>query len=131
MSERVSGVLLDDSDVRTTHQALQVFSTLLEQNGQRPTARLTALIAKYGAYASQIGPNASRNARNVAQQPDSVNSEAYAVIDTAEAARILGISPNGVRDRARRGSIPARRAGGRWIYPAATIIDLAERRNGR
>ncbi|MCV7005659.1 helix-turn-helix domain-containing protein [Mycobacterium gordonae] len=50
------------------------------------------------------------------------------MLDTGEAAAILGIGPNGVRDLVRRGKLPAHRAGGRLLLPALPVVERAERR---
>jgi len=64
-------------------------------------------------------------ARHLALVPDSADD----VVDTTEAAAILGITANGVRDLARRGIIPGHRtARGHWRYPAASVIERAENR---
>ena len=53
-----------------------------------------------------------------APQPNSPDSEPW--VDTATAARRLGISPRAVRKRAAAGRIPARRTGGRWLVRTDT-----------
>jgi hypothetical protein len=50
------------------------------------------------------------------------------LIDSTEAGRILGISGHGARALARRGVLPAYRAGGRWLFPANEVVRRAERR---
>lgn len=60
-----------------------------------------------------------------------VQHAAYDLVDTAEAAAILGVTPGGVRYLAAAGRIPAHRAGGRWLYPARAVVDRAERQAAR
>lgn len=52
------------------------------------------------------------------------------VVDTTEAAAILGITANGVRDLVRRGTIPGIRDGRRWLYPAAAVNERAAIQSG-
>jgi Helix-turn-helix domain len=50
------------------------------------------------------------------------------LVDSTEAGAILGISGHGARALARRGVLPAYRAGGRWLFPANEVVRRAERR---
>lgn len=42
------------------------------------------------------------------------------LVDAVTAAQLLGITPGAVRDRARRGELPAGKVGGRWL------VDLSQ-----
>lgn len=44
------------------------------------------------------------------------------MLSVAEAAEILGITPSGVRDRIRRGLLPAVRVGRKWRIAAADLM---------
>jgi len=53
------------------------------------------------------------------------------VIGTGDAARRLGITPNAVRDLARRGRIVATRTGTRWRFETRTLDEYrASQRRG-
>ncbi|WP_371744210.1 helix-turn-helix domain-containing protein [Mycobacterium sp. DL592] len=98
---------------------------------RRPSAQLSDFIDRLRRTVAKSGvssPNTGADARNVGNCGDSSDYRPYDVLTTGEAAAILGITANGVRDLARRGRIPAHRAGGSWLYPATSIVTLAERR---
>lgn len=109
------------------------FAALLRD--RRPSAQLADHVQWFRAHADAGADVARRitdaNARRIAAQTDSPEYAAYDVLDTAEAAAIVGISPGGVRDLARRGRLAAHRAGGRWLYPAASVVAYAELRASR
>ncbi|MDO0975989.1 helix-turn-helix domain-containing protein [Mycolicibacterium frederiksbergense] len=126
MIERVSGVLLHSDDARYLLDALDALLI-----GRTPTARLGVFIERLRRNAEKLAPtqeNTSLNARNVDLQQNSGHIAQYDLVDSAEAARILGCTPANVRDLARRGRIPRHRAGRGWVYPAASVVALAEKR---
>ncbi|WP_368834152.1 helix-turn-helix domain-containing protein [Mycobacterium intracellulare] len=124
-------VLLDEADAVYVTRALELLERLLRENRATPTRKLQSVVANLRKTTANIGgcaPNASPDANYFAPQADCVDDAGYASIGTGEAARILGVTPNAVRDAARRGRIRATRPRGRWIYPAAAIEQLAERK---
>ena len=126
MIERVDGVMLSVADVR---YALDAFAALLVDRA--PSAQLDRFIGqlrKSVARASDTAATCRVDARKVGSQQDSVHTARYDLLDTGEAAGILGIGPNGVRDLVRRGKLPAHRAGGRLLLPALPVVERAERR---
>ncbi|QNI06501.1 helix-turn-helix domain-containing protein [Mycobacterium kubicae] len=126
MIEQVSGVLLSLDDAR---YALDAFDALLVD--RYPTARLDQFIGqlrKSVAHASDTAATCRADARKVGEQQDSAHTAPYDLIDTKQAAPILGIKPNGVRDLVRRGKLPAHKAGGRLLLPALSVVELAEKR---
>lgn len=62
-----------------------------------------------------------------APQRDSVDAGPH-VIGTGDAARRLGITPNAVRDLARRGRLAVTHTGTRWRFDARAVHALAEQR---
>jgi hypothetical protein len=128
MIERVAGTLLSPEDAEYVANALLLLRDLLTRNGSRPTGRLDAVTDRLRRTTGVKAQNASPNARIVGAQTDSGDDSWHATIDTSQAARILGISGNGVRDLSRRGRLPARRVGGRWVYPVEAVMRRAERR---
>jgi excisionase family DNA binding protein len=70
--------------------------------------------------------NASSNARNPLLQSNSVHYGDRELLGSAEAATVLGITPNGVRDLRRRGVLRAERVGGRWRFSAVEIAAHAD-----
>jgi hypothetical protein len=129
MPEPVAGVLLTPDECS---YALAAFGVLLRD--RHPSARLRAFIdklAKSVADAGVSGRNADVDASRVVSQDGSGEPARYDLVDTREAATVLGCTPNGVRDLCRRGSLPSFRAGGRWLLPAASVIQRAERKAAR
>lgn len=126
MIERVSGVLLDTDEARYLLDALD---TLLL--GRTPTARLNVFIERLRRSTGKLAiaqENTPPSARKVDVQQDSSHIALYDLVGSREAARILGCTQANVRDLARRGSLPRHRAGRGWVYPAASVVALAEKR---
>ncbi|WP_235849654.1 helix-turn-helix domain-containing protein [Mycolicibacterium doricum] len=127
----MSGVLLDAEEADYVARALDLLARLLAGQRSHPAARLAAVTAKLRKSTDKTGDSTqsvSESAREFAAQRDSMHDPAYATMGTGDAARILGITPNGARDLARRRRIPARRTGTRWLFDAAAVIVEAERR---
>jgi hypothetical protein len=125
--ERVNGVLLEAADARYLLDALDA----LLQDGRRPSPRLADFIARLRRTAGKLAPtqeNTCADVSKVGAQQDSSHTALYDLVDSGEAAAILGCTSANVRDLARRGRLPRHRAGGRWVYPAASVEALAERR---
>lgn len=130
MPELVAGVLLSPDEAR---YAVAAFDALLG-DGRRATPRLAAFIDKLrksGAPRQVSGALSGADARVVAPELDSLHATVYDLVDSSEAARILGITNSGVRDLCRRGALPGRRAGGRWVIPVAAVVARAERQAAR
>lgn len=125
----VRGVLLSDDDAEYLARALEVFADVLAKQGARPNAKLAQVTEtlRSVASASVRVPNVRLDARNQGQEWVSGDTEPYAVMSPSEAAKVLGISPNGVRDLARRGRLGARRSGGRWFVSARAVMERAAR----
>jgi len=124
--ERVNGVLLDADDARYLLGALDA---LLAERTASP--RLNALVARLRRIAEKLAPtqeDTPLDVRKVDGQGDSGHIAPYDLVDTREAAAILGCTSANVRDLARRGKLPRHRAGRGWVYPAASVVALAEKR---
>lgn len=113
--------------------AVEAFGALLRD--RRPSAALADFIERLrvrtDAATGVSGRIAGTDARTVAAQRGSPEHAPYDVLTSTEAAAILGITANGVRDLARRGRLAAHRAGGRWLYPATAVVAHSERRAAR
>lgn len=125
------GVLLDPGELSFVAGVLdELCRRISAEPGRKPAAKLQQ-------FASQIrkcsagGTNATDRVTNVGALQDSPHAGPYDLLDAAEAGRILGISPAGVRAAARRGRLPAHRPGGRWLFPAAAVVARAERKAAR
>lgn len=129
MIERVSGILLEPTDAQ---YLLDAFDALL--GDRRPSPRLADFLARMRRTAEKLAPaqdDTCVGARKFDAQQDSGHIALYDLVDSAEEAAILGCTQANVRDLARRGRLPRHRAGGRWVYPAASVAVLAERRAAR
>lgn len=128
MIERISGVMVGPDDVDFLVRALEMLGELLTIRGAAPTQKLTAITdeLRAGVNTGVTRSKAGADARFVDAESYSAHTPWHAFLDTKRAADILGITPNGVRDLARRGSLPARRAGRQWLLDAAAVIRKAE-----
>lgn len=127
MIERVNGVLLEAPDARYLLDALDA----LLQGGRRPSPRLADFIARLRRSAENLTPAqdiSCAGVRRVDLRRDSEHIALYDLVDSAEAAAILGCTSANVRDLARRGRLPRHRAGRGWVYPARSVVELAEKR---
>lgn len=95
--------------------------------GPRPL-RLKAELAAASARVSGQPSNVSSNVSLTVTVTDSVQDPVYALIDSGQAAAVLGCTPGNVRDLARRGRLAARRAGGRWVYSLLDVERIAAER---
>lgn len=130
MIERISGVLIDEGDVDFL---IRMFEQL-PKHGIRVVGALAEFeskLRKACAHARHSDRDTLPDVRKVDSQPDSGHVALYDLVDSAEAARILGCTAANVRDLARRGRIPRHRAGRGWVYPAASVVALAEKRAAR
>lgn len=129
---RASGVLLDGDDVAYVLAALD---KLLQ--GRRASAQLADFIARLRKAAKSVVPqpdsdvSTGESARLLGVQTDSRHTALYDLLGSAEVAKVLGCTSGNVRDLRARGRLPAHKAGGRWLYPAAAVIARAERQAAR
>lgn len=65
--------------------------------------------------------NASRSARNRLLQSDSAHDQPRGTLTSQQAAAVLGITANGVRDLRRRGVLHAELVSRRWLFDATEI----------
>lgn len=124
--EVAAGVHLSVADVRVLLDVLDAAAVHAD-----PGPRAAHVIRQLRKSVERL-THTTRNAQSsVTFDPESVQHAAYDLVDTAEAAAILGITPGGVRYLADAGRIPAHRAGGRWLYPARAVVHRAERQAAR
>jgi excisionase family DNA binding protein len=99
-----------------------------------PSPRLADFARRLKKSCAALTPaqeNRRNHLRGVHSEPDMSEHRAYDLVDTDEAARLLGCSAANVRDLVRRGRLPAQRAGNRWLLPARVVIERAERKAAR
>jgi excisionase family DNA binding protein len=116
------GVLLSEAAVREIVAAIDALGQLAAPR-QRLSERLQAirseLIRSAVTSAARDSTHAHASADGIVAQPDS-HWEA-SVVDTATAARVLGISSSGVRWAVKNGRLAATRCGGRWLIDTAAL----------
>jgi hypothetical protein len=125
-AQAISGVILTHGDVAEVVAALDWLMKNAWQHRDRVPDRIVAMrreLAESGAYATTY-VDVSVDA------PEAVDGSQFGpgVVDTATAARELGIGGAGVRDLIRRGRLAGMRIGGRWWIVAASI-DAHKARN--
>jgi Helix-turn-helix domain len=126
--QRFNGVLLDLDEAAYLAGALSRYCEILRADGKQARPRLESLRAKLSTAATVQTTSAGAGcAAHSAENGDDIGH----VIGTGAACQLLGISPNGVRDLARRGRIRARQTGTRWFYSAADAERYAEDRAER
>lgn len=122
------GVLLDQAELSFVVGALDdLCRRISAEPGHKPAVKLQQLTERLRKCAVNA-TNVTNGVTPVGDQQVSGHAGIYDLFDSAEAARVLGISAAGVRAAARRGRLSAHRAGGRWLYPAAMVVAHAEGR---
>lgn len=97
----------------------------------RPSARVedvTRRLRRTVDKAAAIGAGANGSANARAFPPDPGDIRAHDLLTAGDAAAVIDCTTSNVRWLRQRGHLPAHRAGGRWLYPAAAVIGYAERR---
>ena len=118
------GVLLDADAADYTLRALRLLV------GTLPKPKLLAFITELERK-TQAPPCGSVTVDGAVHGSTSrsAQDEHHAVIGTAAAARILGVSSSAVRQLAARGTLlGSERPAGRWVHDPAAVIALAESR---
>lgn len=126
MIEVAAGVHLSIADVRALLDLLDAAAVHAS-----PGPRAAHVIQQLRKSVERL-TRATGNAQSgVTIDAEPVHHAAYDLVDTAQAAAILGITPGGVRYLGEAGRIPAHRAGGRWLYSARAVVERAERQAAR
>jgi excisionase family DNA binding protein len=118
--QRLTGVLLADDEVC---YLLDLLDQVVRM-GAQPGPKAADLIRRLRKTCA----DASARVQNPHAAPQHAR---YDLVDTREAAALLGISESGVRDLVRRGKLPGHRAAGRWLLPSASVVERAERKAAR
>ncbi|MBM4695294.1 helix-turn-helix domain-containing protein [Rhodococcus hoagii] len=132
-AQPIVGVYLDAADAGLLVRLIDDYSAHLRSGvddralGNRVLA-LRAELDRANARVSARPSNVSANVSVLGAQRDPSQSEVYALIDSGQAAAVLGCTPGNVRDLARRGRLAARRAGGRWVYSLLDVERVAAER---
>lgn len=129
MPERLDAIVLTDSEIRYLLDVLAETQTALARHGIRRSPRVEAFIDRLRRVSSPV--TRQEHSVGTTDRPSgsaSGDPRRYDLLDTTQAGQILGISSDGVRALVRRGTLPAFRAGGRWLVFAADVVARAERR---
>lgn len=93
--------------------------------------RLRQACAALTPSQEKTGSDRRKHLRGVPFDPEPGDYERYDVVETGEAAQLLGCSAANIRDLIRRDRLPARRAGNRWLVSSSAVLELAQRKAAR
>jgi hypothetical protein len=120
---RVDGVLVDTVTATVIAAALRELALVLRREGRTPSPGLLRLAADlHGCAGGSAAPSGGR--APVWAADDGISAT------TAEAAHLLGVSPERVRQLLRSGHLVGWFRAGRWFVDAAALHDRA-REGGR
>ena len=114
------GVLLSRAAAREVVAALDHLGRLAAPRGMQLSERLRTIRRELATSSTRGITHADASAKDNAAQLDSHWYSSVAV-DTAAAARALGITPGGVAWLCRNGRLTAARSGGRWLIDTASL----------
>lgn len=129
MIQRFTGILIDVEEAGFLADVLEHAARI-----GGPSPKVDHLIRRLRRAVGEAGlasGGANETANIKRPQPDPGHLRAYDLLAAADAARIIGCSTANVRYLRARGHLPAHRAGSRWLYPAAPVVEYAERRAKR
>lgn len=126
MIARLDGhLVIDPATAELLARALDVLGT--GQQGRRLTPELERVRAGLRGSGVVTGVDA----RTPVPQWITANPVIHCedeLLDSADAARVLGITGNGVRDLRRRGRLSATKASGRWLFRRRDLDEFAASR---
>lgn len=120
MSEirRLDGVYITPDAAKDLAEALFYCEDALIKTGRLWTPKMRRIQSDLvAACESQTDGGARKLADRVGEAP----LLGHEFVDTVTAAQVLGCTPANVRDLARRGTLPARRIGNRWLVSADAV----------
>ncbi|MBB1030501.1 helix-turn-helix domain-containing protein [Dietzia sp. SLG310A2-38A2] len=112
-----AGVWLSPEAARSVVLGLASLESLLRRHRSARLSKELQEVRQTLTWA--IDASSAANVRPLALS-DSATHARGDLIGVSTAAQVLGITPGAVRDRARRGCIPAAKVGGRWL------VDLSQ-----
>ena len=99
----------------------------------RPNAKADHLIRELRRTVDKLTP-AQGDSRprklGVQFEPAPAHTAHHDLVDSAEAAKLLGITPAGVRWLADNGRLPGQRVAGRWLFRIDVVAARAAKRAG-
>lgn len=122
------GVVLEASEAEVLVATIE---DLCRRTGRQPSGRLGPIVAKLRKVVANTGDSPTKTASLFGNSAKSDQSCAYDLVTTGEAARIIGCTPNNVRDLRRRSVLVGHYTGTRWLYPLRLVEARAERQAAR
>ncbi len=110
-----AAVLLSPGAVSILVSGLAALEQLAGLRGARLTPSLRSLAAQLAEAAAPTDAGTDAYARTSVPPGPWLALSSHDLLDSEEAAAMLGCSASNVRDLARRGALPAHRSGGRWL----------------
>jgi excisionase family DNA binding protein len=127
--QRFTGVLLTEDDAR---YLLGVLDYVTQRD--QPAPRLADAIRRLRIAVGKpdtANASANENVKDRAIQRDPGEVRAHDLLAAGAAASVIGCSTANVRYLRKRGRLPAHRVGSRWLFPAAPVVEYAERKAAR
>lgn len=133
MAAPIVGVHLDAADTALIVKLIDAYEDTLTAGGKgrvlgASVLKLRAELERANARVKAHGPSVRANVNPTGGEQVPGHGEVHGLIDSRQAAAILGITSGGVRHRARTGKIGSRKAGGRWLYSLADCERVAAER---
>ena len=113
------GVVLSDEAAREVAAALDHLGRLAAPRGMQLSPRLVSIRRELTSSVSRDDARADTSGSDAVQQ--FVAHLEQRVVDTATAARMLGMTPGGVAWLCRNGRLTATRSGRRWLVDTASL----------
>jgi hypothetical protein len=121
--QRVTGVLLDTDEARYLVEVLEHAVRIA-----RPSARVADITRRLRRTVDAANAAANGNANGRAPEPDPGHIRAHDLLTAGDAARVIECTTANIRWLRQHGHLPAHRAGNRFLYPAAAVVEYAEHR---
>jgi len=118
----VNGVVLDAVSAGIVLEALEA---QVDRSDMRVLALYLRRSLSKSGVSRRISPLDTRSgastASNPTLQPEPEQHPGRATLSSSEAAAILGVTPNNIRDLRRRGRLPATLIGSRWHFDPRVV----------
>ncbi|MFI6396661.1 hypothetical protein ACIBED_00935 [Rhodococcus coprophilus] len=130
MAAPITGVYLDAGDTALIVKLIDAYGDMLSAAGKgrvlgASVVKLRVELERANARVKAHGPSVRASVNPTGGEKVPGQGEIHGLIDSRQAAAILGITPGGVRHRARTGKIGSRRVAGRWAYSLADCERVA------
>ncbi|WP_145964795.1 helix-turn-helix domain-containing protein [Rhodococcus rhodochrous] len=124
MPEAVTGVLISSAEVEQLVSIIDLVERMARQRNHRLGPETAALRAKLTAARGVLDDADATTPRpRGISVLDRVYDPEEAMVDVEEAARLMGMTPNGVRAALRRGALEGSKHAGSWYIPRTAVLD--------